>query len=93
MCVYNSENGGLSSTGKLWKKLDPVGGGAWLKANQKSETMAALNDPFNLMGAQTANQAQKEYRAEQRMYANAPKLQKDINRRYGLNGQHTILGG
>lgn len=52
-----------------------------------------LVDPLNLTDAQ-AVKAQKEYdRSYNRTVTNAQKLQADINKRYGLQGNLTILGG
>lgn len=50
-------------------------------------------DPLNLTDAQSVK-AQKDYdKAYQRKVTNASQLQKDINKRYGLSGNLTILGG
>lgn len=52
-----------------------------------------LADPLNLTDAQ-AVKAQQEYdRDYNRSVTRAQKLQSDINKRYGLQGNLTILGG
>lgn len=97
MCMYNAD-GSATGLGNLWQKTDRIANFGTVGLTRAKGKILGLNedefrDPLNIFGAQTARQTRDENRAADRMYANAPKLQKDINRRYGLNGQSTILGG
>lgn len=50
-------------------------------------------DPLNLTDAQQIKSAKEEDARYRSVITKAGKLQKDINKRYGLQGQMTILGG
>lgn len=52
-----------------------------------------LVDPLNLTDAQAVKAQKEEDRRYNRVVTRAAKTQQDINKRYGLQGNLTILGG